>query len=91
MTISKQRKLLQRIAEVEDEISALKKTRLEILESGYASASPSTSGGSKSYSRMPPEKITQAIRDLQKELNSLRKLLNGVSDFAPTTIATVYS
>lgn len=91
MTISRQRKILQRIAEVEEEISALKKTRREILESGYQSAGISTAGGSKSYSRLSPEKITAAIMDLQKELTGLRKLLGGGSALTPTSVITVYS
>lgn len=49
-TIQK-RKILRRISEVESDIEELKKTRAEIAKTGYASASMSSGGGSKSYTR----------------------------------------
>ena len=76
MLVSQQRKILIRIQNVEKEIAELKKVRTEILSSGYASASISSQGGSKSYTRMDADKITKAIITLQKELEQLNTMLS---------------
>lgn len=75
MTPVQQRKILIRIQTIEKDIDALKKTRQEIAENGYASASISSQGGSKSYTTLDIDKITKAIITLQKELQQLNSML----------------
>ena len=75
MTISQKRKTLQRIADVERDIEALKKVRTEVAASGYASATLASGGGSKSYTRLDLSKITEAISALTSELKKLKALL----------------
>lgn len=92
MTITQQRKILTRITECEKDISELKRVRQEILSSGYASASISSNGGSKSYTRADADKITKAIINLQKELYQLNALLRnaGTDPFEIKKILHVY-
>ena len=77
MTTAQKRKLLQRISTLEADISTLKATRTEIAANGYASATMASGGGSRSYTRLDLEKITQAIMALQTELRQCRALLAG--------------
>lgn len=75
MTITQQRKVLQRMSEVEKDIEELKRCRSEIAKNGYASATMSSGGGSKSYTRLDLTKITEAISALTSELKQLRAML----------------
>ena len=72
MTIDQKRKTLQRIAVLESDIEKLKQVRVEIAQTGYASATLSSGGGSKSYTRLDISKITEAINALTSELKKLR-------------------
>ena len=75
MTTLQKRKILTRIAEVEADIEELKRCRVEIAKTGYASATMSSGGGSKSYTRLDVSKITEAISALTNELKKLRAML----------------
>ena len=77
MTAEQTKKILARASEIEGEITKLKGVRLELAKSGTASASMSSGGGSRSYTRLDLGKITEAIQALQKELSQLRVLLSG--------------
>lgn len=91
MTIIQKRKVLERIVEVESNLEILKKARVEAALNGYASATLSSSGGSKSYTRIDIDKITNLIDELTKELAQYKLILRcGVSKQI-TSIATVYS
>jgi len=94
MTIIQKRKILSRIAEIETDMSELKRVRKEIAENGYASASTSSGGGSKSYTRLDLAKISTLISELTSELKGLRKLLasDGITDetIPSKTIYTIY-
>lgn len=90
MTVIQQRKVLERICELEADISALKKARLEIASTGYASATISTSGGSKSYTRLDLDDITKSIYELTRELNQLRMVLATGNSNPLKSIVTVY-
>ena len=79
MTITQQRKLLQRMSEVEKDIEELKRCRSEIAKNGYASATMSSGGGSKSYTHIDLSKITEAIAALTSELKQLRTMLTHSS------------
>lgn len=78
MTTIQKRKVLQRMQEVEADIEELKRCRIEIAKSGYASASMSSGGGAKSYTRTDISKITEAISALTSELKQLKAMLKNV-------------
>jgi len=78
MTTVQKRKILTRIAEVESDIDELKRCRVEIAKNGYASATMSSGGGSKSYTRLDLSKITEAISALNSELKKLRAMLKKI-------------
>lgn len=63
------------MSEVEKDIEELKRCRSEIAKNGYASATMSSGGGSKSYTRLDLTKITEAISALTSELKQLRAML----------------
>lgn len=90
MTSIQKRKLLEKIVNVENDISTLKKVRMELCSSGYASATMSSGGGSKSYTRLDISKVTETIAQLTSELKSLRALLQGGSRTLPGQIVTIY-
>lgn len=75
MTTEQKRKILQRIAEIESDVAALKKARTEIAENGYASATLASGGGSRSYTRLDISKLTEAISALTSELKKLKQML----------------
>lgn len=77
MTTNQKRKILERLQALESDISNLKRCRIEVATGGYASATLSSGGGSKSYTRLDLAKITELIAELQKETRQLRNLLAG--------------
>ena len=90
MTITQKRKVLQRISDIENDIAELKKARQEVASSGYASATVSSGGGSRSYTRSDISKITEAISALISEMKKLRALLAGGSSSIWTSVLVVY-
>ena len=72
MTTVQKRKVLQRMSEVEKDLEELKRCRTEIAKNGYASATMSSGGGSRSYTHLDLSKITEAISALTSELKKLR-------------------
>lgn len=92
MTITQQRKVLQRMSEVENDIEELKRCRSEIAKNGYASATMSSGGGSKSYTHLDLSKITEAIAALTSELKQLRAMLTqGSQQSLWKNVTIVYS
>ena len=79
MTTNQKRKILERLQSLECDIEALKRCRVDIAVRGYASATLSSGGGSKSYTRLDLAKITELIVELQRETRQLRNLLAGKS------------
>ena len=90
MTTIQKRKVLQRISDIENDIAELKKARQEVASSGYASATVSSGGGSKSFTRSDISKITEAISALTSEMKKLRALLAGGSSSIWTNVLVVY-
>ena len=90
MTIIQKRKILQRIAQIEGDIEELKSVRQEVASSGYASATVSSGGGARSYTRSDISKITEAISALTSEMKKLRALLAGGSSSIWTSVLVVY-
>ena len=68
----------------------LKKARMEALANGYASASISSGGGSKSFTRYNVDQFTSLINELLKELAQWRGLLTTGNPRPLKTIVTVY-
>lgn len=68
----------------------MKKARQEVASSGYASATVSSGGGSRSYTRSDISKITEAISALISEMKKLRALLAGGSSSIWTDVLVVY-
>ena len=91
MTVVQQKKILEKIVGLENDIEALKKARTQVALSGYASATLSSSGGSKSYTRLDLDKMTNLIDQLKTELTQYRNLLFDGKAKNINTIVTVYS
>lgn len=91
MTIIQQRKILEKIVGLEKDIDELKKARNEVALTGYASATLSSSGGSKSYTRLDLDKMTNLINQLKIELAQYRNLLFSGKAKTINTIVTIYS
>ena len=64
---------------------------MEVGTNGYASATISSSGGSKSYTRVDLDKLTSLIKELQRELEQYRNLLSNGQSNPLRTIVTIYS
>lgn len=90
MTTVQKRKILARITEAEADIEELKRCRAEIAKNGYASATMSSGGGSKSYTRLDLSKITEAIAALTSELKKLRAMLTGAGSSIWKNVLVVY-
>lgn len=90
MSIVQKRKILTRMSELEHDIAELKRVRLEVAESGFASATVSSGGGSKSYSRIDIGKLTELISAMSAELAKLRALVAGSAQTLWKTVRTVY-
>lgn len=89
MTTAQKRKLLEKIIQIEDDISQLERARIDAAVSGYASCSLSSSGGARSYTRITLDQITNLINELNRQLASLRSLFFGNGGIQ--TIETIYS
>lgn len=76
MTTTQKRKILQRMSEIETDMAEIRRCRSEIATNGYASATISSGGGSKSYTRLDLSKLTEIMQTLQSEMKSLRSMLN---------------
>lgn len=92
MTTIQKRKILQRMSDIESDINEIRRCRSEIATNGYASATISSGGGSKSYTRLDLSKLTEIMQSLQSEMKSLRNMLakNGNQDLWKNVLV-VYS
>lgn len=91
MTTAQKKKVLERIVALSKDIQALKAARVEVGLNGYASASLSSGGGSKSYTRIDLDKMTGLINELQRELEQNRNLLRLNSSNPMMTTYIIYS
>lgn len=83
------RQTLSRIAEVESDLREARRVRREILASGSSSASISSGGGSKSFTRLDLDKVSALIAELTRELQALRAMLAGGGGLGIGRIMTV--
>ena len=90
MTIAQQKKIMKKIVGLENDIEALKKARLDIAKRGYASATLSSGGGSKSWTALDLDKLNGIISELIKELTEWRNLLVTGNPRQIKTMVTVY-
>lgn len=78
MTTSQKKKILIHIQVLERDLETLRQVRMEVASSGYASATLSSGGGSKSYTRSSLSELTKAITEISSELNQYKTMLcNG--------------
>ncbi len=93
MTTSQKKKILIKIQTLEKDLDTLRRVRMEVAASGYASATLSSGGGSKSYTRSSLSELTKAISEISSELNQYKTmLLNGGNTGCPyKTILHVYA
>lgn len=90
MTIEQKRKILITIQNLEHDIEELKRVRMELASSEFASASLSSVGGSKTYTRQSVGQLAQVLRQMTIELKQYKKMLNPCTS-STTKIVTVYS
>lgn len=83
------RQTLSRIEEVETDLREARRVRREILASGSSSASISSGGGSKSFTRLDLDKVSALIAELTRELQALRAMLAGGGGLGIRRIMTV--
>lgn len=91
MTVYQKKKVLKKIEEIKENIEVLREARLEAMLNGYASASISSGGGSKSYSRFTPEQYSTLIAELERELKQYMSLIVNGTTTPFRTIATIWS
>ena len=91
MTTVQKRKLIEKIIDIEHDIAELERVRVEIGTNGYSSATISSSGGSKSYTRLDLDKISQLILALNKRLLQYTSLLYQGTGTPLKTIIPCYS
>lgn len=61
------------------------------MVNGYASASISSGGGSKSFNRFTPEQYSTLIAELERELRQYTSLIVNGTTTPFRTIATIWS
>lgn len=93
MDLTQAKKILKRIQTCEADAEVLRAVRTKLGTAEYASATMSSGGGSRSYTRADLGKITTLINELEREIIRLRKLLatNGKGVYPWTTVTLVYS
>lgn len=77
MSIEQTRKILLKIAQIEEDIDRLKEARMSLGTSEYVSATMSSGGGSRSYSKADVSKISSLIIALTKELSAYQRMISG--------------
>lgn len=75
MDINQTRQVVKRIQACENDLNQLRAVRAKLGTSEFASATMSSGGGSRSYTRADVGKISSLIQELETELRQLRKLL----------------
>lgn len=91
MTVIQKRKILFKIQQLELDIEEIRRVRMQIAKTGYASATISATGGSKSYTRTDLSDLTNLLYTLTDQLQKYRILLTGNSGPLTKTYHVVYS
>lgn len=79
MTTNKTNRIIANRSRLLRDIAALDRVILEVAASGTASATLSSSGGSKSYTRQDLDKLRALRRELASRASALSNLLTGSS------------
>lgn len=90
MTITLKRKILTRIQMLEHDIVALEDARTKIAIGGVVSISLSSTGGSKSLTKLSLKDITDLLWELRMELTKLQNLLTTGTTSPFKHIYTIY-
>lgn len=90
MTTAQKRKTIAKIQRLESDIVTLEAVRLRLASAEYASATLSSGGGSRSYTRADLDKVANAISALKVQLANCRKLLSAETQALGRAIYTVY-
>ena len=90
MTTAQKRKTIAKIQRLESDIVTLEAVRLRLASAEYASATLSSGGGSRSYTRSDLAKVANAISALKVQLANCRKLLSAETQALGRAIYTVY-
>ena len=77
MTIEQTRKILLKIAQIEEDIDRLKEAMISLGTSEYVSCTLASGGGSKSYTKADVSKISTIIVQLSKELSAYQRMISG--------------
>lgn len=77
MNTSSIKKIILKIQNLDQQIAELERVQIELATSGYVSATISSSGGSKSYSRIDLPKITALLSTLKTERRQYQLLLGN--------------
>lgn len=77
MSIEQTRKILVKISELEEDIERLKQAQISLATQEYVSATMSSGGWSKSFSRADYTKITSLIIQMSKQIKSYQRMLSG--------------
>ena len=93
MTPSQKKKILTHIQTLEKDLETLRQVRMEVATSGFASATLSSGGGSRSYTRSSMSELTRVIAQVSYELDQYNKMLynGGLTSCPYKTILHVYS
>ena len=92
MDLEQSKKILKRIQACEADIETLREVRTKLGTAEFASATMSSGGGSRSYTRADFAKISTLINDLEREIIKLRKLLATAGKSGLwTTVTLIYS
>lgn len=89
MTSAQKKAVLKEIRRLSDEIERLEANYEVASNAEFSSASVSSGGGSKSYTRADPSKMANAILALEKRRARLYRQLTGMSAIG-RAIYTVY-
>ncbi|MBQ7189138.1 MAG: hypothetical protein IJR99_06945 [Kiritimatiellae bacterium] len=89
MNVTQAKKTILKIQQLEKDIDELNRVRMELASSGYSSATISSSGGSKSYTRHDLSKISELISTMTNELKRYRTMLRN-GNLLSDKILTVY-
>ena len=85
------KKIMLKVQNLESQIEEIERTIFEISANGYASATISSSGGSKSYSRLDLPKLESLLNHLKNEKRQYQTFLsNGGNSMLGGKIIHVY-
>lgn len=85
-------KIVQKISTLDQQIAQLEQVQFDLASNGYSSATISSSGGSRSYTRLDLPKVSTLLNSLKMERRKYQILLsnNGNAEFTIGKVLTIY-